>query len=153
MALVIRQATAHDSERIHEIHLASVRGLCGPSYGPEVIDGWLQGRSAAGYVWGIGNSATFVAEVANVVVGFCEAVPGEIVALFVDPAWAGQGVGTALFSRAWERAASAGGVVRLESTLNATAFYEHFGFRALGRSTVRRNDVDVPVVVMERLCG
>ena len=41
-------------------------------------------------------------------------------------------------------------VVRLESTLNATAFYEQFGFREVGRSTARRNDVDIAVVIMER---
>lgn len=150
MDLVIRQATDRDAERIHEVHLASVRGLCRDSYDPEVIDGWLRGRSAAGYARGIGNGATFVAEIGGVVVGFCEAIPREILAVFVDPAWAGQGVGAALFSNAWERAAGLGGVVRLEATLNAAPFYEHFGFRALDRSTVRRNDVDIPVVVMER---
>jgi GNAT superfamily N-acetyltransferase len=150
---VIRQATECDAERIHEIHIAAVRDLCGTSYEPKVIDGWLRGRSAAGYAWSIGKGATFVAEVGNVVVGFCEAIPGEILAVFVEPAWTGQGIGAALFSNAWKRAAGSGGVVRLESTLNATTFYEHFGFRALGRSAVRRNDVDVPVVVMERLSG
>jgi len=153
MDLLIRQATDRDAQRIHEIHIASVRGLCDKSYEPEVIDSWLKGRSAAGYAQGIGKGATFVAEVGNVVVGFCEAIPGEILAVFVDPAWAGRGAGTALLSNAWERAADSGGVVRLESTLNATTFYEHFGFRALGRSAVRRNDVDVPVVVMERRAG
>jgi predicted N-acetyltransferase YhbS len=34
--------------------------------------------------------------------------------------------------------------------LNAAAFYERFGFRAIARSSVRRNDVDIPVVRMER---
>jgi GNAT superfamily N-acetyltransferase len=150
MELVIRQAAACDAECIHRLHLASVRGLCSGFYQPEVIDGWLRGRSAAGYTWGIGKGATFVAEVSNVVVGFCEAIPGEIAAVFVDPSWTRQGIGPALLSNAWERAADAGSVVRLESALNATSFYEHFGFRALGRSTVRRNNVDVPVVLMER---
>jgi GNAT superfamily N-acetyltransferase len=73
--------------------------------------------------------------------------------MFVDPAWAGRGVGAALLSNAWERAAGPGGVVRLESTLNAAGFYEHFGFHVLGRSTVRRNDVDVPIIVMEKPAG
>jgi ribosomal protein S18 acetylase RimI-like enzyme len=102
---------------------------------------------------GIEHGATFVAERDNVLVGFCEAIPGEILAVYVDPAWARQGVGTALLSQAWEHAAAPGGVVRLEATLNATAFYEHLGFRARSRSTVRRNDVDVGVVIMDKQAG
>ena len=150
MTLLIRQATDRDAERIHEVHLASVRGLCRTAYEPKVIDGWLRGRSAAGYAVGIGQGAMFVAEIDAVVVGFCHAIQDEIIAMFVHPASTGQGVGAALLSNALERAARSGRVVRLESTLNAVAFYERFGFRALGRSTVRRNDVDIPVVIMER---
>jgi hypothetical protein len=41
------------------------------------------------------------------------------------------------------------GPVRLEATLNARDFYERAGFREVRRSTVKRNHVDVPVVVME----
>jgi putative acetyltransferase len=153
MPLAIREATDRDAERIHEVHVASVRGLCGAAYEPKVIDGWLRGRSAAGYTRGIGDGAMLVAELDAVVVGFCHAMQDEIIALFVHPASAGQGVGAALLSTGLERAARSGRAVRLESTLNAVAFYERFGFRALGRSTVRRNDVDIPVVLMERRAG
>ena len=41
------------------------------------------------------------------------------------------------------------GTVRLEATLNARDFYERAGFREVKRSMVKRNHVDVPVVVME----
>jgi hypothetical protein len=40
------------------------------------------------------------------------------------------------------------GPVRLEATLNARAFYESAGFREVGGATTRRNNVDIPVVVM-----
>jgi GNAT superfamily N-acetyltransferase len=102
------------------IHLASVRGLCASFYEPGVIEGWLQSRSPAGYLWGISEGATFVALADVTIVGFCEAVPGEILAIFVDPEWTGYGVGTALLSNAMPRAAADGRCVRLESTLNAT---------------------------------
>jgi predicted GNAT family N-acyltransferase len=42
------------------------------------------------------------------------------------------------------------GPIRIESTLNAARFYERFGFREVGRSSVRRSHVDSPVVLMER---
>jgi ribosomal protein S18 acetylase RimI-like enzyme len=151
--LLIRQATASDAGRIHEIHGASVQALCSDSYGPGVIQGWLHGRTPAGYLRGISNGATFVAELGARTVGFCEAVPGEILALFVDPQWTGRGIGAALLSHAMGRAAIDAQRVRLESTLNAVGFYEKLGFCQISPSIVRRNDVDVPVVIMEKTAG
>jgi putative acetyltransferase len=153
MELLIRRVLPSDAERIHDLHLASVRGLCGSFYEPGVIEEWLRGRSPAGYSWGISKGATFVAQFGDAIIGICEAIPGEILAVFVDPPWAGRGVGKALLLNAWDRAAGEAGRVRLESTLNATRFYEHVGFCQVGLSTVRRNDVDVPVVLMEKLAG
>lgn len=83
--------------------------------------------------------------------GFCEAIPGEVFAVFVAPEWSRRGVGPALLSQALAGAAPTPRVVRLESTLNAVSFYERAGFRQIARSSVRRNDVEVPVVIMERL--
>jgi GNAT superfamily N-acetyltransferase len=149
--LTIRPAIPSDAHRIHELHVASVHALCAPSYDQAVVDGWLKGRSAEGYLLGISGGAIFIAEAASEIVGFCEAVPGEVRAVFVEPQWVGKGVGRVLLSHALSLASSGhSGPVRLESTLNALTFYEHFGFRQIGRATVRRNDVDVPVVLMER---
>ena len=39
--------------------------------------------------------------------------------------------------------------IRLQATLNARDFYAREGFRDVERATVRRNHVDIPVVVME----
>jgi GNAT superfamily N-acetyltransferase len=149
----IRQAAAADAQAIHELHGGSVRTLCASFYRPDVIEGWLKGRTPSGYLNGIASGGTFVAEADCKIVGFCEATPGEIVAVFVDPRWGGRGVGAALLTRALDVAEASGRAVRLESTLNAAGFYERFGFRIVGRSSVRRNDVDVPVVIMERHAG
>jgi GNAT superfamily N-acetyltransferase len=149
----LRQATALDAEAIHELHLNSVRALCASSYEPGIIVGWLKDRTPAGYLRGIAAGATFIAEAESRIIGFCEAVPGEVVAVFVDPQWSRKGVGTSLLSRALTIAASTPRSVRLESTLNAVSFYECLGFRQITRSSVRRNDVEVPVVIMERQAG
>jgi GNAT superfamily N-acetyltransferase len=146
----IRDALAFDAGRIHQLHLISVRALCAPFYETGVIDGWLGTRTPEGYLASIARGALFVAVCHGHIVGFGESSQGEIRALFVDPEWSGQGVGTALLKRAMTRAAlESGQPVRLESTLNAVAFYERHGFRATERRTLRRNHVDVPVVVME----
>ena len=74
-----------------------------------------------------------------------------MIAVYVDPEAARRGVGAAIMRRALQTAARGhAGPIRLESTLNAQAFYERFGFREVHRATVRRNQVAIPVVVMER---
>lgn len=149
----LRPATALDAEAIHELHSRSVRALCSSSYEPGIIEGWLKNRNRAGYLRGISAGATFVAEAESKIIGFCEAVPGEVIAVFVDPQSSRKGVGTALLWRALDVAARTPCSVRLESTLNAVPFYERFGFRQITRASARRNDVDVPVVIMERHGG
>jgi len=71
-----------------------------------------------------------VAQQRGRVVGFGEATAGTVVAVYVDP-----------------------GQFAEVSTLNARDFYERAGFRKISRSSVRRNHVDVPVVLMEYDAG
>ncbi len=153
MKLLIRPAAVADAEAIHRVHTASVRELCARSYDSRTIEGWLLGRSVAGYLRGISNGITVVAQREGQVVGFSEAVSGEVLAVFVDPASSRSGVGAALLAEALERAGGDRVNIRLEATLNAVGFYERFGFVSTAQRTVRRNDVDVPVVVMERRAG
>lgn len=149
----IRSATAEDAQRIHELHMAAVRVLCAPHYAPEIVEGWLANRSAQGYLRGIGAGATIVAELASNVVGFGEGVPGEVVAVFVDPVFAYRGIGSALLEHTLRLAHEHRGPVRLESTLNAVGFYKRFGFFEVERSVARRNQVEIPIVVMQRHAG
>jgi len=152
--ITIRAATLSDAPRIHQLHLAAVRALCAPSYEASVIDGWLTGRSPQDYARGISSGALLVAETRGAVIGFCEGVPGEVRAVFVDPPWAGRGIGAQLLARAVILAeAGQSGPICLESTLNAVGFYERHGFRQLGPVAVSRSRVEVPVVLMERPAG
>jgi hypothetical protein len=57
-------------------------------YTPEQIAGWIGRRQPAGYPPAIERGEMLVATVAGQLVGFSHVVPGEIVALFVDPDWA-----------------------------------------------------------------
>ncbi len=145
----IRQATTTDTERIHEIHTQSVKTLCKGHYSSEQITGWLKNRSPQGYLPGIERGEMFVAADGISVLGFGHAIPGEILAIFVAPEYAKQGVGILLLAQALT-AARAGSQrdVYLESTLNAQDFYKRAGFVEVERSTVRRNDVLLPVIRM-----
>jgi predicted N-acetyltransferase YhbS len=150
LSLTIRQATEADAPRLHELHTSSVRTLCSRHYAPEIIDGWLQNRSPHGYLPPIQRGDIFVAEFGSTIVGFGEAVPGVIVAVYVDPSAIERHVGSAIMQHALKIARTEhAGPVRLEATLNAVGFYEHFGFRPLERSSLQRGLITVPIILME----
>ena len=148
--IILRPSKREDADRLHELHTASVRTLCKNCYSEEVIDGWLLNRTPSGYHKPIDSHALFVAELEGQIVGFGEAVPGRIVAVYADPGHIHQGIGTMILAHAVDMARKDHkGPIRLESTLNARDFYSHAGFREIEQSTVHRNHVDVPVVIME----
>jgi GNAT superfamily N-acetyltransferase len=149
-ALSIRKATKADAPRLHELHTSSVRTLCSGHYAPEVIDGWLANRRPQGYLPPIERGDIFVAEQGSMIVGFGEAIPGAIIAVYVDPIAVKHGVGSAIMHHALEITRYGHvGPVRLEATLNAVGFYQRFGFHEVERSSVCRGQVAVPCVVME----
>lgn len=146
----LRRGQPGDAPRLHEIHTSATRTLCAPYYETSVIDGWLQGRGPGIYVPLLERGALFVAESDAGVLGFGEAAPGSVVAVYVDPIATGRGIGTAILAFAIEVARrDHEGPIRLEATLNACAFYEKRGFHETHRTSVRRNRVDIPVVAME----
>jgi len=145
---LIRPAQPQDAARLHELHTASVRALCSGHYSADIIEAWLWNRTPSGYLGPIERGTLFVAEQDGRVVGFGEAAPGAVIAVYVDPANVRQGVGTATWHHAVVFAGEEhDGPIRLEATLNARDFYERAGFREIRRSTVKRNHVDIPVVL------
>jgi len=145
---VIRPATAKDALSIHNLHTRSVRVLCSADYPEEIIEGWLQGRSPEGYV-GIAKQEMYVCERDGAVVGFSHVRSDMLIALFVDPDYARQGIGRNLFEHARRiirRHTSK--PVKFESTLTAAPFYERCGCRRLRESTIRKNNVYVKTVWM-----
>jgi GNAT superfamily N-acetyltransferase len=147
----IRTASTEDAPRIHAIHTAAVRTLCAICYPAEIIDGWLLNRTPSNCLPSIERRAIFVAEVKQEIVGFGEASPGSVVAVYVDPAAIGKGVGRIILTHALELAhRGRSGPIRVESTLNASSFYQHHGLVEVQRSSVKRNHVGVPIVVMEQ---
>lgn len=149
----LRAALRADAQAICDIHIATVKALCAPFYESVVIEGWLRGRIPEGYLRGIEQGMIFVAGDNGEVIGWGEAHPGEVDAIFVDPRYARRGIGSLLLNRALQTATRGGGTIKVQSTLNAIPFYQRFGFNLIGHSTQRRNDVDVPVATMEKHAG
>jgi N-acetylglutamate synthase-like GNAT family acetyltransferase len=146
----IRRATTADASEIHELHTCSVKELCKDHYTPAQIDGWLKHRRPAGYLAGIERGEMFVAVAGSEIVGFGHAVPGEVIAVFVAPHRTGRGVGRSLLNYGMQLAqGNAEKTVHLEATLNAQEFYARAGFVPIKQQLVQRNDIFLPVVVME----
>ena len=149
--LIIRKARENDAEPIHKLHSCSVRTLCCEVYSPEIIEGWLANRSPQGYLPGILRGEMYVAESDGQIVGFGHAIPGEIAAIYVDPAFIRCGIGRQLVEHGMKMA-TAGDykTVKIDSTLNARSFYESCGFRFIKEITLRRNNVDIPALELRR---
>jgi putative acetyltransferase len=150
----VRQARPAATARLHALHTRSARTLCSPCYTPDVIDGWLQNRCPESYLPEIERGDLFVVEQGLNIVGFGSAALGVIIAVYVDPDAIKQRVGSAIMRHGLEIARHGySGPIRPEATLNAARFYERFGFREVARSTVRRGDIAIAVILMERRDG
>lgn len=151
-----RHATAADAAEMLRVHSASIRGLGPTHYAPEQVDAWDHDRSPDDYVEVIETDETpvLVAEADGAVVGFgwLDVDDEEIVAVYVHPDYAREGVGTALLE-GLEATAVERGVesVELLASLNAVAFYEAAGYRAVDETVhTQPGDVDMTCVRMEK---
>ena len=134
--LNVRRARQEDKEAIWRVHGRAIRGACAGHYSEEVIEIWAGGLRAEKYAEAIDRYDFFVAEEDGEVVGFAELgqETGEVQGLYVSPA--GRGVGRKLLSTLEERARAYGlKSMSLTSSLNAVAFYERAGFRAVEELT------------------
>jgi len=145
----IRQAFRNDAPAIHELHTKSVKELCKNHYSDEQIHGWIDHRTPEGYFPPIDQNILFVAIEDSVIVGFGEAVPGEVSAIYVLPSHIKSGIGSMLLSHAMEIALVDNSKVIVVSTLNAVGFYGKRGFVEVERKTIRRGNVELPCIQME----
>mgnify|MGYP005859316533 CR=1 FL=1 len=154
MNVTIRTATPNDCAGILACHVAAIRELCAQDYSGTQLSSWSSRLTPEGYLPAIASSTFLVAERAAEVVGFAEFAPssGEVVAVYVHPKHARQGVGTLLF-RAIERAADESGIreLSLRSSLTAVSFYQRFDFVAEPLTIHRLGDgTEISCVPMQR---
>jgi len=154
LGFVIRPAVAGDAEAVFQVTRDSVAGLATTHYTPAQIAGWMGDRTPATYREACAGGRIRVAEQDGRVVGFVDAVPGEITRLFLLPGAAGLGLGRRLMEEGLAMAREGhDGPLRIEATLNAVAFYKRFGFREVGRGHFGGRQGEWPpieVVYLER---
>ncbi len=145
--MIIRPAWQDDLSVIFEITEGSFAGLAAGHYSRAQVDRWMDGCSPESYREGVEAGRTRVAEFDGRVVGYVEAVPGEITRLFVLPQAAGRGIGKALAEVGLALARkNHTGVVRVESLLNAVPFYRKLGFVSLGQAVSSHGNDETPAI-------
>ena len=141
----IRQATPLDVESIYQVHVGSIRGVCGKSsnYTPEQIELWVNRQSKERYAEPIDRGRILVAckESDGSVRGFghyefSDESTMEIKALYVSSDCVGKGMGSLFMGKFNELADKNGNIKRMvvASTANAVKFYEKNGFVLEGES-------------------
>lgn len=149
----VRPASVHDASDIRRVHQNAVRVLSREDYTPDQIKGWIGNLAAQNYVDSMeGGEHLWVAELEGQVVGFAGRKGAEITAVYVDPAYARQGIGHQLLRVVEESLADADlNTVYLDAPVNAVPFYTSLDYTVLERRTHRlQSGVEISCVRMEK---
>lgn len=136
----IRQATMDDAPAIHQIHQRAVLALCRDDYPLEQLETWAAYSTLAMQQDRLKEHRAFVAELEGKTVGFVHwhPVSHELCSIYVDPAYARQGVATQLMAYAANDALAQGvDALWLDASLTAVPFYKADGWQEVKRATHR----------------
>ncbi len=162
----LRSATIFDAEAILRVHYAAVHGPATFAfYTQNILQSWSPSPVDEHRVNKLGraienNEELVVVAVPNendMIIGFGSIVPlqQELRALYVDPAFAGRGVGTKILSNLEELALLHGvNKLHMDASLNAERFYSRHGYLVVNRGIHRLNSgIDMNCVKMSKqLC-
>lgn len=97
-------------------------------YSLEQLRSWASGLEPDQYK--VPENGHFdVVEANDRVVAFCDHIIDEVIGIYIDPAWQGRGIGTALMRQAEGRMVSAGSkFAKVHSALSSQSFYERLGY-------------------------
>jgi putative acetyltransferase len=129
-----------DAPALAAIFQASIAALAAEDYSEPQLAAWAAAADEeAGFARRLSEGLTIVATLAGEPVGFASLKGETIDMLYVDPEFAGQGVGSHL-AEALEKLAANRGVATLsvDASDNALGFFQGRGYTARTRNTVPR---------------
>ncbi len=149
--ILVRRVRPSDAEELVRVHEASIRALAADHYSCEHLEAWVKGVRGDGLreLRAHPPEGFVAAEIAGRIAGFgyFRESDGDIHLLYVDPAFARQGVGARLLQDLEALARKRGREwVGLNSSLNAVPFYTHQGYRATQRTERRLPGATRPIV-------
>lgn len=137
----LRPAVAADLPALAEVWLrsrwAAHPAMPAPARPDDEVRAWVRG-------WDLTTDEVWVAEVDGVVAGLLRATPTWLDDLYVDPAHAGQGVGSALLELLKALRPAGFGLYVFEANHPARAFYAAHGLVEGERSDGRDNEEGEP---------
>jgi len=154
----IRRGRPDDAAGLYAVQERAVRVLGRRVYNDSQIESWMHGNTPVRYVEAMRDEGErFEVAVSRLrgVVGFCALKDSELRSLYVDPDWAGLGVGSALLRRAETMIAAAGhDRVVIGASLAGLPFYEQRGYSVLKHRHWRsRGGLMIPAADMEKRLG
>lgn len=143
--VLVRAAKPADAEGIIHVHYAAVHETAVTFYPPEIIEDWSRKPDESRYQWmrqtiTDGKEVVIVAEGKSEILGFGLIIPEsrELRALYVHPSAGRRGIGKKILQELETRAIVQGiSCLQLNASLNAEAFYQGNGYKALSRGTFR----------------
>lgn len=154
----IRRGGLSDADSLYAIHERAVRVLGRRVYNDSQVESWLHGNVPALYIEAMRDEGElFQVAVTRPrgIVGFCAVKDAELRSLYVDPDWAGLGVGSTLLRRAEAIIAAAGhDRVVIGASLAGLPFYEQHGYSVVKHRHWRtRGGLMIPAADMEKRLG
>lgn len=147
-----RTAITRDAEEMVAVHFRSVQAIPECFYSAAIKDSWSPEPDSNRIAWLSGviaseDTIVTVAQSNEEVVGFIiySSLEHQINALYVDPSFAGQGIGAHLL-RTIEESGEVGGIT-LKASLNAVDFYSRAGFTKVREAEQRLSDGSVMAAV------
>jgi len=135
----IRPGNAADIPAIHRVHSAAIRGLCATAYSAELIEAWASNQDLTRYrKMFVPSTRCLVAVADGAVCGFgsLELPQSRLASLFVQPEFAGIGLGRQLLHSLEQLAREAEiTTLKVQASLNAQEFYAKHGYRLCKMST------------------
>jgi len=130
--ITLLSANSTDIPALWELRTRALREQCATHYAPDILRTWAAAPAPATYPALLARGGGLKAHVNGVLAGYAilDTERSEVHAVFVDPQFAGQGIGKTLL-RALEKMAEQPSALHLHASLNAVPFYEAAGYRAM----------------------
>lgn len=152
----LRAGTPHDGEQILNVHRRAILVTARSAYSKQEAESWAAGLVADRYgdqMVRAGERFQVATNEDGEIVGFCSVIENELMALYVDPEWSGNGVGSCLMSWAEQRIIDAGhSGIDIKASLNARSFYEDHGYSVVRQETFQsRGGMEMARLVMSKI--
>ncbi|RCJ40603.1 hypothetical protein A6770_37815 [Nostoc minutum NIES-26] len=150
--ITIRLAQPQDRNRIFDIQRDAIQRLCSRDYSPEQIQGLLNDKHLDNWQGEDTKEIVLVAEIGETIVGFSAYSRYWVNAVYVDPKYVRQGIGTQLLKAIESDALSENiNTLAVCASITAKPFYEGSGYQEFGETYILSSTgIHIPCIRMQK---